>query len=70
VNLQSSKNNCGFCGQICAGNLVCQGGACACAAGTTDCNGVCADLQTDDANCGVCGKACQPGQTCVTGTCQ
>jgi len=29
-----------------------------CASGTTDCGGVCVDLQTDPANCGACGNIC------------
>jgi hypothetical protein len=69
VDLLTSKTNCGFCSQICAGNLVCNNGQCACPAGTTDCNGVCADLLTNDANCGSCGTQCAAGQTCVGGKC-
>jgi hypothetical protein len=42
---------------------------CACATGTTDCAGVCADLQTSNANCGACGVGCSAGQTCVGGKC-
>jgi hypothetical protein len=70
VDLQDDKNNCGFCAQICAGNLVCTNGACACPSGDVDCNGVCANLLTDNANCGGCGNGCAAGQTCQGGTCK
>ena len=45
-----------------------------CPAGTTDCGGVCLDLQTDVNNCGACGNVCpeaQPGFDvgCAAGNC-
>jgi hypothetical protein len=45
-----------------------------CPAGTTDCGGVCLDLQNDVNNCGACGNVCPEGQPgfvrgCVEGTC-
>jgi len=70
VDLNDDKNNCGFCSQICAGNLICVNANCACPTGTSDCNGVCADLQTFNADCGSCGNACATGTTCISGTCQ
>jgi len=40
-----------------------------CAAGLTNCNGTCVDLQTDANNCGACGTICPAGATCVNGQC-
>jgi hypothetical protein len=45
-----------------------------CPAGTTDCSGICLDLQNDVNNCGSCGHVCPPGQTgfvpgCAAGNC-
>ena len=40
-----------------------------CAAGYTQCNLSCLDLQTDPANCGACGNACPPGVSCAGGVC-
>jgi Stigma-specific protein, Stig1 len=45
-----------------------------CPAGTTDCNGVCLDLQNDVNNCGTCGHVCPAGQPgfvpgCAGGNC-
>jgi len=45
-----------------------------CPSGTTDCSGVCLDLQTDVNNCGACGNVCpeaQPGFDvgCAAGNC-
>jgi hypothetical protein len=70
VDLNTDKNNCGFCAQICGGNLICNNANCACPSGTSDCSGVCADLQTSNADCGSCGNACASGTTCVSGKCQ
>src|SRR5262245_23214743 len=44
------------------------GTAALCAAGQTDCLGVCADLLTDARNCGRCGAACGGG-ACLNGQC-
>ncbi len=45
-----------------------------CPTGTTDCTGICVDLQTDVDNCGTCGNVCPEGQPgfvrgCAAGTC-
>jgi hypothetical protein len=64
----TSKTNCGFCAQICGGNLVCTQGQCACPTGMTDCAGLCVSLQTDLDNCGACGTTC--ASACVAGHCQ
>ncbi len=45
-----------------------------CPTGTTDCGGICVDLQTDVDNCGTCGNVCPEGQLgfvrgCAAGNC-
>jgi hypothetical protein len=52
----------------------CQSG-CACAPGTTCCNGECVDTATNIMNCGACGQPCigsigTPPPYCANGTCQ
>jgi hypothetical protein len=60
------------CDRTCASGQICSGGMCqvSCGAGTTNCTGVCRDLDTDRLNCGACGMACPSGQVCSNGTCQ
>jgi len=41
----------------------------ACAAGTSDCQGICVDLDMDEEHCGQCWHACLPGQYCIWGNC-
>ena len=65
------KNNCGGCGQVCAG--FCSDGKC-CPLGQTNCGGTCVDLQKDIAHCGTCEKACVAPASdgvaqCVTAAC-
>jgi hypothetical protein len=72
VDLQTNDFHCGGCMLGCAGDQMCQGGACVanapvCDAGLTDC-GTCADLQNDPNNCGACGMVCPSGQ-CGLGIC-
>jgi hypothetical protein len=40
-----------------------------CAAGQSDCGGVCVNLATSASHCGACGAPCGPGQTCQNGYC-
>ncbi len=47
----------------------CGGKAVVCAAGQTDCGGVCRDLTTDPVSCGACGLQCAAGGICTGGTC-
>lgn len=78
----SDAMNCGGCGVTCLGDATttraCQAGACVvtgCAAGYTNCGGVCANLQADPFHCGNCTTMCPPNPTtfmpgsCVAGTC-
>lgn len=82
VNLQTDRENCGSCGNVCHGSpsqsieaFFCESGVChnicEAIAGTTLCGGVCVDLQTDAQHCGTCANDCTttPGGTCVAGSC-
>ena len=71
--------SCGSCasGQSCVDGS-CQSGASdastdsdgtTCAAGQTDCNGVCVDISSDSKNCGSCGSQCPAGSSCSSGEC-
>ncbi|CAM6097330.1 unnamed protein product [Calypogeia fissa] len=55
VQLQSDKNNCGFCMYVCASVLGC-------------CDGVCTSVMTDNQNCGTCGTVCS-NSLCTNGLC-
>ncbi|MBX7097976.1 MAG: hypothetical protein K1X89_09700 [Myxococcaceae bacterium] len=48
---------------------ACQSYDVVCRAGTTKCNGGCADFSSDTRNCGACGIACQSSQVCVDSQC-
>ena len=45
------------------------GGTGGCSTGTTDCGGICFNLQADDTHCGDCNNACQTGTSCKFGSC-
>jgi hypothetical protein len=70
--------NCGGCGRVCPGGMVCNNGVCGaqtCGATSTACVGpgggtFCADLQRDASNCGTCGHVCTNNAICSGGTCQ
>ena len=55
VQLDTDKNNCGFCMYRCAAALGC-------------CNGSCVSLMTDISNCGTCGTTCK-SSLCSNGLC-
>ena len=71
-DLSSDPEHCGACGNACASGM-CSNGVCAagggCAAGQTNCGGVCVDTCCNNDHCGACGNACPPGLTCFEGIC-
>lgn len=75
VDLATTKESCGECGNACVdnpscsaptvcidGGCVCPGALSGCLAGEVSCDGVCVDPLTDDANCGGCGEICGDGE--------
>src|SRR5262245_8158137 len=71
MNTQVDPNNCGACGNVCAGSQVCLSSGCAtsCPAPLSACDRTCVDTSSDNANCGSCGNACPMGMGCVSGGC-
>lgn len=71
VDLQANRDNCGACGTVCQGGLVCVAGSCtiSCPTGQTLCGNLCVTTGTDRTNCGACGRTCAAGQVCSNGTC-
>jgi hypothetical protein len=67
TSLSGDTNNCGSCGNVCASDQFCAGGACLPCSPV--CGGVCVDLGADDNNCGSCGNACAPSASCDSGVC-
>lgn len=66
----SDPANCGACGAVCPGSLVCISGSCGCPMGLTNCADVCVDTNVDGNNCGGCGVACVAGLVCSAGMCE
>ena len=56
-NLMTDPLNCGGCGNICGGGMVC-------------CSGHCANTKTDANYCGSCGTRCGAGGICCNGLCK
>jgi hypothetical protein len=66
-------NNCGKCGNTCAGATACSAGECAasCLPGLTLCSNdhTCTDTSNDSDHCGSCTNQCPAGQGCAKGEC-
>jgi hypothetical protein len=83
INLNTSTQNCGACGTLCApanATGACSNGGCAvgaCNAGYADCDGAAANgcevnLNTSTVHCGACGDACSSNggtASCAAGSC-
>src|SRR4051794_31877495 len=69
VYTTSDPNNCGSCGNVCQGQLLCVNGTCGCGAGLTACGNLCVDTKSSVENCGSCGNSCPVPQVCSTSAC-
>jgi hypothetical protein len=71
VDHARDTGNCGFCGNACGDDQICQDGLCvtSCGNGVTDCPDGCRDLNVDPMNCGACDNACLEGEVCRDGAC-
>lgn len=58
--VQTDRNNCGQCGNVCPDGVGCNEGKCGCPPGMTDCGGYCTYTDSDDFNCGACRRVCRP----------
>ncbi len=61
--------NCGSCGNVCQGQLLCVNGQCGCGAGLTACGNQCVDTKSSVENCGACGNSCPAPQVCSMSSC-
>ncbi len=69
VDVQSSAQHCGACGQACATGVPCVAGQCGCVEpAATSCDNSCVDLRTDAKHCGSCATSCG-NALCVAGAC-
>lgn len=73
VQLASSADSCGSCGNACALGSICDQGRCraeseGCSSGLL-CSRGCIDASEDQRNCGACGQACPEEATCAGGAC-
>jgi hypothetical protein len=72
MNLAVDPDHCGRCGNACAADAQCVGGACvACRPDAARCGGAACsvDLRANRAHCGACGHACAAAERCVAGAC-
>lgn len=64
VDLASSPEHCGACGNTCGAGALCMDGSCGCTApGELHCDGECVAPSAD--HCGACGLRCGAGNECV-----
>ena len=54
----SDPENCGGCGTVCPGDMVCDAGVCRCPGNRQFCSDRCTDTNSDPTNCGGCGLRC------------
>ncbi|MEE2779866.1 MAG: hypothetical protein VYE15_05025, partial [Myxococcota bacterium] len=69
LDIQTSPEHCGECGNPCPANSVCNQGQCECAEETQPCGDTCADINWDENHCGSCFDACAPWMSCLAGLC-
>jgi hypothetical protein len=68
IDLMTSTDDCGSCGNACPGTAACIDGACTCPGGASACGGSCVDVMSDPTNCGDCGTDCG-NLFCLQGGC-
>lgn len=65
-----SSQHCGGCNLACAAVVeFCDSGACTCAPGLEECDGLCTNVGSSPLHCGACGVTCGEDETCVLGEC-
>lgn len=69
VDLNSTIEHCGACGNACTGGRLCVDGDCQCPQGMTFCNGACVDVLSNSMHCGACGNICATDALCSGGEC-
>ncbi|WP_437600519.1 MXAN_6577-like cysteine-rich protein [Sorangium sp. So ce590] len=82
VDIQTSDEHCGGCGNACEAEHRCAEGRCVedddlgegggtdgCSEGWAECGGRCVDLEADPRNCGDCEVRCAAEQVCEDGAC-
>jgi len=64
TDTNSDPKNCGYCGNSCAENYVCNNGACTsgCGENLTDCGGSCVDTNSNPLHCGGCFQECSSAE--------
>jgi hypothetical protein len=68
LDLTTSPDHCGSCGNACPDTAVCLDGACTCPSDLSVCDSSCVALASDPANCGSCGSSCGD-LFCLQGEC-
>jgi hypothetical protein len=69
VDVTSSAQHCGECGDACGANQACVEGECECTGEGTLCGNSCVDTESDEQNCGGCDTECDSGEECTEGEC-
>ncbi len=74
VQLDSSAEHCGACGNACAADALCDRGSCqplaaGCSGSALLCGRECVDASSDESNCGGCGQSCPEQASCAAGAC-
>ena len=69
VDIATSNQHCGGCGNACPGTSTCQSMACTCSGSQKLCGGQCVDVTSDANHCGSCNNQCASAQSCTNSSC-